>query len=189
VKAYILFARDGNLERTRDMLIETLSKDPDRYDIIQEIGNVCYYLRDFQCAGRYYSHFLEVKDSLHLQTYRGEDAKIGLVFSRLGMKSESDSLFRAYKEYADNDQSMYKHLSLAVHYSYHGDREKALEHLRLFSQQKSFNFIIFPFLRIDPLLDSIKDDPEFQEILSEMEEKTMDHHQRVRKILREKNLI
>ena len=189
VKAYILFARDGNLERTRDMLIETLSKDPDRYDIIQEIGNVCYYLRDFQCAGRYYSHFLEVKDSLHLQTYRGEDAKIGLVFSRLGMKSESDSLFRAYKEYADNDQSMYKHLSLAVHYSYHGDREKALEHLRLFSQQKSFNFIIFPFLRIDPLLDSIKDDPEFQEILSEMEEKTMDHHQRVRKTLREKNLI
>ena len=189
VKAYILFARDGNLERTRDMLIETLSKDPDRYDIIQEIGNVCYYLRDFQCAGRYYSHFLEVKDSLHLQTYRGEDAKIGLVFSRLGMKSESDSLFRAYKEYADNDQSMYKHLSLAVHYSYHGDREKALEHLRLFSQQKSFNFIIFPFLRIDPLLDSIKDDPEFQEILSEMEEKTMDHHERVRKTLREKNLI
>jgi TolB-like protein len=189
VKPYILYARDGDLNRTRNMLIETLSKDPDRYDIIQEVGNVCYYLRDFQCAGRYYSHFLEIKDSLHLQAYRGEDAKIGLVFSRLGMESASDSLLRAYKEYADSDNSMYRHLSLSVYYAYQGDREKALEHLRLYSQQKSFNYLVLPFLRIDPLLDPIKEDQEFQEILDEMEEKTMDHHQRIRKVLREKNLI
>jgi tetratricopeptide (TPR) repeat protein len=189
VKPYILYARDGDLNRTRDMLIETLSKGPDRYDIIQEVGNVCYYLRDFQCAGRYYSHFLEIKDSLHLQAYRGEDAKIGLVFSRLGMESTSDSLLRAYKEYADSDNSMYKHLSLSVYYAYQGDREKALEHLRLYSQQKSFNYLVLPFLRIDPLLDPIKEDQEFQEILDEMEVKTMDHHQRIRKVLREKNLI
>jgi TolB-like protein/AraC-like DNA-binding protein len=189
LKAYILFARDGDLNRTRNMLIETLSKEPDRYDILQEVGNVCYYLRDYQCAGRYYGHFLEIKDSLNMQVSRGEDAKIGLVYSMIGMEAVSDSLFKAYKEYADNDNSMYKHLSLSVYYAYHEDQEKALEHLRLFAQQKSFNHLLLPFLRIDPLLDPIREDPRFQEVLRVMEEKTDAHHLRVRRTLKEKNLI
>jgi TolB-like protein/AraC-like DNA-binding protein len=189
VRGYILFARDGDLERTRDMLVGTLSKAPDRYDILQEVGNVCYYLRDYPCAERYYRRFLEVKDSLNMQVDRGEDAKIGLVYSMMGMEELSDSLFSSYKEYADNDNSMFKHLSLSAYFSYQGDRERALEHLRLFSQQKNFNYLLLPFLRIDPLFDPLMEDPEFQAILGDMEDKATDHHQKVRRILREKNLI
>ena len=189
VRAYILFASHGELDRTREMLVATLSKEPDRYDILKEVGSVCYYLRDYPCAARYYQRLLELKDSLHLQVDRGEDAKIGLVYSRMGLEELSDSLFRVYKEYADNDNSMYKHLSLSVYYSYHGDRERALEHLRLFSQQQRFNYLLLPFLRIDPLLDPIKEAPEFKEILREMEAKTTEHHRKVSRILKEKGLI
>jgi len=189
VKAYILFARDGDLERTRNMVVETLSKEPDRYDILQEAGNVCYYLRDYPSAENYYGRFLEIKDSLNMRIDRGEDAKIGLVYARVGMEQVSDSLFRAYKEYADQDNSMYKHLSLSVYYAYRKERERALEHLRLFSQQKSFNYLLLPFLRIDPLLDPIREDPGFREILDVMEEKTEAHHLKVRRTLKEKNLI
>ena len=189
LRAYIVYARDGDLNETREMLVETLRKDSTRIDILQEMGKVCYYMRDYKNAYHYYQRFLDQKASMQMVAFPGEDAKIGLVCAELGLNEEADSLFRAYRAYAENDRSMYRHLSLAAYYAYQGESDKAVEHLELFSRQKSYNYLYIPFLKIDPLMDPIKDTPGFRETIASMEKKIQEHHTQIRKTLEEKGLI
>lgn len=189
LQAYIQFARDGDLEETRLQLENTLSKDPTRLDILQEVGKICYFMRDYPGALDYYQRFLDQKADQQVVAFRGEDAKIGLVFSEMGMPEKADSLFSVYKIYADSDLTMYKHLSLAVYDAHFGELEKAMEHLEMFSQQNSFSYLLFPFMEIDPLTDALRERPAYREIIKKMEEKFWADHERIRKSLAEKNLI
>ena len=95
----------------------------------------------------------------------------------------------AYKDFADHNTSIYKQLSLAVYYSFYGDTEKAIEHLRLFSQQDNYHYWIVLFLEIDPLVDNIKELPEFKEIMKNIKTKFWDYHQQVKLNLEEKDLL
>ena len=61
LKAFVLFATNRDLQQTKELLIEALNKDWTRYDIIQEIGKICYYMRDYASAYNYYKKFIEVK--------------------------------------------------------------------------------------------------------------------------------
>ena len=140
VKAYILYAKNRNLGQTKELLINAYQKDSTRFDILQEIGKVCYYMRDYEAASQYYKKFTAIKKAYKLDMLAGEDVKIAVVFEKVGMKVESDALFNAYLEYAENDRSIYKDQSLAVYYSYKGDTQKALEHLKLFSQQDNYHY-------------------------------------------------
>ena len=189
VKAYILFAKDQNLRRTKELIIEALEKDTTRLDILQEVGKICYYMRDYKDAYAFYKKFTDIREENKLAIYTHEDAKIGLVFSEMGLKEESEKLFQSYKNYADNDQSIYKHLSLAMYYSYRGNTKEALEHLRLFSQEDNYFYWIVLFLKIDPLVDNIKDLPEFKKIVNDLESKFWKNHTQIRNSLMEKGLI
>jgi len=140
VKAYILYAKNRDLAKTKELLIKAYNKDLTRLDILQEIGKICYYMRDYKSAHTYYNKFIEMKEAQHLDIFRGEDAKIAVVLSKIGLKEESERYFKKYKDYAENDESIYKHLSLSMYYSYQGDTNKALEHMKLFSQQDNYNF-------------------------------------------------
>jgi len=72
---------------------------------------------------------------ISLDIYRYENNKIAVVLSQVGLIEESKKYMEDYKNYAENDKSIYQQLSLATYYSYSGDTDKAIEHLKLFSQQ------------------------------------------------------
>ena len=189
LKAYILYARNKDLRQTKELLIKAFIKDTTRLDIMQEIGKICYYMRDYESAYYYYNKFIKIKKDRNLDVYPGENAKIGLVLSIMGLKEESEKIFKDYKNYAENDISIYKHLSLAVYYSYKGDTENAIDHLKLFSQQSNYHYWLILFLEIDPLIDNIKDHPEFKSILSELEIKFWGSHERIKASLTKKGLL
>jgi len=189
VKAFILYARDRDLQQTKEMLIAALNKDVSRYDIIQETGKICYYMRDYRSAYTYYKKFLDIMEAQGLDVYPYENAKIGLVYDALGMENEAEELFRRYKTYADNDQSIYKDLSLAMYYAYRGEEEKAIEHLSLFALHESYHYWTILFLEIDPLVDSIKELPEFNKIMGELKGRFWENHNRIRASLEEKDLL
>ena len=189
VKAFILYARDRDLLQLKELLIEALNKDSTRLDIMQEVGKICYYMRDYACAYKYYKKFIEIKEAYNLDIYRGENAKIGVVLSKVGLINESEKYFKDFKEYAENDKSIYKHLSLAVYYSYKGDTEKAIEHLKLFSQEDNYFYWIIIFLKIDPLIHNIKDLPEFKKIINDIETKFWNSHKQIKDSLEGKELL
>ncbi len=189
VKAYILYARDRNLIQTKELLIETLDKDSTRLDVMQEVGKIYYYLRDYDSSYYYYSRFIAIKKALNLDIYKGENAKIGVVLSKVGLLEESEEIFEDYKNYADNDKSIYKQLSLAMYYSYKGDTKNAIEHLKLFSQQDNYHYWTVIFLKMDPLIDNIKDDPDFKKIFNDIETKFWNSHKQIKASLKQKKLL
>jgi len=80
VKPYILYAKNRDLKHTKELLVEVFNKDTSRLDIMQEIGKICYYMRDYPGAYYYYKKFNDIRRALNLDIYSSEDAKSGLYF-------------------------------------------------------------------------------------------------------------
>ena len=50
---YILLAGGGNLNQTKELLTELLNQNPGRYDIMKELGVICYFMQDYESAHGY----------------------------------------------------------------------------------------------------------------------------------------
>ena len=108
----------------------------------------------------------------------------------MGLKRESDYFFAEYLAYAEKDNSIYKNLSLAAYYSYEGDTEKAIEHMRLFSQQDSYFYWTVIFLKLDdPLFDHIRDLTEYRKIVKDIETKFWKSHDEISTTLEKQKLL
>ena len=189
VKAYVLFAKNGNLQQTKELLIETFQKDSTRLDIMQEVGKIYYYMRDYARAYQYYKRFNEIRVAQNLDIFQYENDKIGVVLSEMGLAEEAEKYLRVYQIYAENDKSVYKHLNLAMLHSYRGDTKKAIEHLTFFSEQSNYDYWVLIFVEMDPLVDNIKDLPEFKKILRNIENKFWDRHKGIKESLDKKELL
>lgn len=189
LKAYILLAKHGDFEQTKELIINALKKDTTRLDIMQEAGQICYSMRDYESAYKYFKKFVDIREAQHLNIYTHENAKIGFVYSKMGQAEKAEKLFKSYKEYADNDKSIYKHLSLSMYYSYMEDTENAINHLKLFSEEDNYFYWIILFLEKDPLAGNIKDHPEFKKILKNLENKFWKNHNEIKAALEEKGLL
>lgn len=189
VRAYIHYARTGDLKQTNEILIEAFKRDTTRLDIVQEIGIIYYFMRDYEKSYAYFKPFNEAREAYNLDIFKGANGKIAVVLSEMGFAEESEKYFKEFKDYAENDQSIYKHLSLAAYYSYNGNTEEAIKQMELFSIQTNYQYLFIPFLKIDPLMDNIKDLPEFKRILKEMEAKFWERHEQIKASLQQKDLL
>lgn len=132
---------------------------------------------------------MDLRQAYNLDIYNGENLKIGVVLSKVGLIEESQKMFGEYKIFIENDQSIYKHLGLSVYYSYQGNTDKAIEHLKLFSEEENYHYWIVLFLEIDPLVDNIKNLPEFRKIMDDIKIKFWDSHEQIKISLDEKELL
>jgi tetratricopeptide (TPR) repeat protein len=189
VKAYLGFALDNSLTGTKKLLLELYLRDTNRIDVIKELGNVSYYMRDYPESYRYYSKMNWLRDTYGLDLYESENAKIALVMNQVGEPELSFEYFNKYLAYAEQDESIYKNLSLSVYHSYHGNIQKSLEHLGQFSKETNFQYLLIPFLEIDPLVDNIKDEPDFREHMRIMRLNFWRSHEEIKTRLSKKNLL
>ncbi len=189
VKAYILYAGNRDLRQTKELLIKALEKDTTRLDIMQETAKICYFMRDFEGAYKYYQKFNGIREAWNLDIYRHENAKIGYVLAEMGLAEESEKYLNDFLDYAEYDNSIYRPLNLAAYYSYKGETEKAIEQLRLFSQQENYHYWIIVFMEMDPLMDNLKDHPEFRKIFNIIEVNFWKHHKQIKTSLKEKGLL
>jgi hypothetical protein len=71
-----------------------------------------------------------------------------------------------------------------------GEKGKALENLRLLRKNyRASDLQVVTFLKYFPMLDNIRNEPEFQEYLKEAETHYNTEHKKVEKLLREKGII
>ena len=189
VYAYVQLAQDKDLKKTKQLLLRALEKDTTRFDIIQEVAKVCYYLRDFNEAMKYYDDFIRIKKAEDLDVYPSENAKIAYVLEKVGQVEASKKYFAAYKAYADKDHSMYQGLSLSTYYTHHGDLDLAMKHLKTFSRQKNYQFWVLLFLRDEPLLERLKDHPEFDTVMARIDETFWAQHKQTRAMLEAEGLL
>ena len=190
LQPYILLAGGGSLLHTKELLIQFLDRNPGNHDIMKEIGVICYYMQDYNCAYNYFSNMYKSAEADGMALYHGEKAKMGLVLAKLGRTEESRQYFSDFLAYAENDQSIYRDLSLAVYYSYMGDTARAVEHIELFSEQENYPYWYILFLGMDdPLFENVSELPEFQKIIREIELKFWKYHKEIKDSLKDKGLL
>ena len=188
-RAYILFAKNRDLNQTKELLLETFNKDTTRLDIMQEVGKIYYYLRDYKNAYKYYRKFVDTRNTYHLNIYDSENAKIAFVFNKMRSEAEGVSLLERFKIYAENDKSVYKDINLALYYSAQNELGKAIVHLKQFSDQSKYFYWTVLFTPIEPIFDHVKNDPEFRKTIKVIERNFNNWHDQIEITLKQSNLL
>ncbi|SMO81498.1 TolB amino-terminal domain-containing protein [Saccharicrinis carchari] len=189
LKVFIMYARDGDLEHTKKLLIKELHKDTTRLDILQEVAKFYYYQEKYDSAFYYYEKFVNAREEYGLNIYPQEDAKIAMVYKKMGFDEKASDFITDYTKYCEKDQSIYKSASTAVKYAYEGKNEMAIEQLKKFATQSNYQYWIILFLEMDPVYNGLRNHPEFKQVVQKIEDRFWDSHHQLKKTLDQKGLI
>jgi TolB-like protein/tetratricopeptide (TPR) repeat protein len=123
--------------------------------------------------------------------------RLGYSYWQNGYKKEAEycfdeqinccnSMINLKRKYA---QTLYPYYDLAGVYAFRGDKEKSYENLRIFNKRKTESLWMVMLIKTDPLFNSIRNEPEFQQIVIDVERKYKTEHERVRKWLEENGML
>jgi tetratricopeptide (TPR) repeat protein len=129
--------------------------------------------------------------------FHNNSHRVAYAYWKNGYLEEAEHYFDLQLEYLLSSiemkrplaQSYNAYYDLAAVYAFRGDKEKALENLRIFNQRKIFPYWMAELIKRDELFDSMRDEPEFQQIVRDVEAKYQAEHERVRKWLEENNML
>jgi TolB-like protein/AraC-like DNA-binding protein len=114
-------------------------------------------------------------------------SRIGYAYYRCGYAKEAEYYFKRQIETCKDrltsvrpGERIYWLYPLAGAYVCMGDKNKAYESLREFNHAQSFTLEWVTLLRTDPIFNTIRGEPEFQKILSDVSAKYQKEHERVR---------
>ena len=188
VKAYIYFAKDRDIRKTNERLLEILELDTTRLDVINEVAKTFYNLEDYEKAWFYYQKLLRAREEQNMDLFAQENIKIAWVCKELGLEEEEAQLLEEYKSYTEIDRSIYSPLLTGSYYAYVNDTIRALEYLEEFSDAEDFHFWIL-FLPGEPHLQSISNLPRFDSVMEKLETYFWERHEVIRKKLEVEQLI
>jgi len=114
-----------------------------------------------------------------------------------GLKEEAEHYFDLQIDYSNwnieygREEALrfWAYYDLASVYAFRGDKEKAYEYLRIYNQTPVVSLWMMKIMQKDPLFDSLRDEPEFQQILQDVETKYQAEHERVRQWLEENDML
>ncbi|WP_462247277.1 helix-turn-helix domain-containing protein [Ekhidna sp.] len=188
VKALILYAKEPNLELTKQALLKEWKKDTTRLDILQDVAKFYFFKEDYDSAYYYFKKFITAKEENGLNIYAQEDIRIGKLYEKMGLRDQAQEYYQSYADYCENDQSIYKSVSLAVKYANEGEIDLAIEQLNIFATQDNFQYWIL-LIKDDPLINPLKDHPEFDDVMQKIEDRFWGNQSKLEKSLKEKGLI
>ena len=123
--------------------------------------------------------------------------RIGYVYWQNGNREAAKYYFNKQIKYCNRSielgrqyaQMLYAYYDIAGVYAFRGDRVKAYENLRIFKKKPMMSFWMISLIKTDPLFKSIRNEPEFQQIVRDIEAKYQAEHERVRKWLEEQGML
>jgi TolB-like protein len=137
-----------------------------------------------------YQEIAELEDSIGWQLWY--PGWYGYLLTETGNKAKGQALIdkqlaHFLEQIDQNNKWLGLHIRAAEIFAYTEEREKALEHLKLFTQIDGLNRIHLLYLEI-PLFDNLRNDPEFQIIFSEMNSIVQATHDEIELWLAENDL-
>ena len=211
-----VYRNTGFFEKSKELALEVLKLDGDSVRYISMVSTVEVYLGNFQKAlelrrkayvidstnnmavqqlGEIYEAMSMWEEALkYWKKYSAITGTLvnfdgGYAYLKNGYKKEAEDIFNRHMEYyknRKNDNNTY--LRFATIFLIRGEKEKAYEYLKRCSQAKEIS--VTDIIRLNfPWFDSIRDESEFQEIVSEMKAKFQAGNERVRKWLEENNIL
>ncbi len=187
---------NGNYEKGVEYGEKAMTLDSSNIMILEFTGDNYKGLGQYGKSLEYYEKMLErleAKGSLRINNMH----RLGYLYWMNEMKEKAEYYFNLQIEYCDRinelkrESSMqyWTYYDLAAVYAFKGEKEKAFQNLRIFNQQQQISWFMARQIAIDSLFDSLRDEPEFQQIVRDVEAKYQAEHERVRQWLEENDML
>ncbi len=170
----------GNYSKLSEYQQYAYILDSNNVDILNSLGLINGFFGQYENALKYYKKYIDRLEGLKSIGIRNAH-RIGYSYWQNGFKEEADYYFNLQKKYCEesikrsrgyaSDAGAY--FDLAGIYAFRGEKDKAYENLRLYNEkigELEYKGMIW-FFENDPLFNSIRNEPEFQEIFHEVEAK------------------
>ena len=186
----------GNYEKACEIGNKIYSRDSNNIDNLLNLGEYFGMFGQYKESLKYYKKYIStLKNQGQLELLHMH--RIGYVFWQNGFKKEAEYYFNEQKRICEESIKMGRSYSftfranydLAGVYAFMGDRDKAYENLRVWARIPVYPAWWVALIKQDPLFDNIRDEPEFQQIVRDVEAKYQAEHERVRKWLEEQGKL
>lgn len=189
LKKFIDYANNKDLKTlTRKMLIEW-KKDTTRTDITQELAKMYYFQEDYDNALFYYEKYINILTTNKIDLYPAENIKIAYTYNKMGFSKKAEQYLSKYKDYLEEDESIYKEAGLAVLYLYNNMPNKAIEAYDRFSLQDGFQYWVLLFIKEDPLFKQLQNHPKYQKTIQKIERQFWENHYNLKETLEKEHLL
>jgi TolB-like protein/Tfp pilus assembly protein PilF len=184
----------GDVEKAINYYKKAISLDSGSVNIYARIAGCYMASKQYDESLKYYKIWVDkLKASGTLLI--NEMQRVAYAYYMNGYTSEADYYFDIQMEYCNNlintgrptAQSFFTYYDRAGIYAFRGDKKKAYDDLKVFTQSQGY--WLAGLLKSDPLFESIRDEPEFQQIVRIMEAKYQTEHERVRQWLQENDML
>ena len=186
----------GNFEKAVEFGEKAYSLDSLSRGTLVRLGEVYMYLGQYEESLKYYKKYLNRLKSLGIPN-RGASGHIAYDYWACGYKDDAEYYFNEQINYCDRIielerefvNKFWEYFSLAQVYAFKGEKDKAYENLNIFNQRQKMCIWEGIVIKNDPLFENIRDEPEFQQIVRDVEAKYQAEHERVRQWLEENDML
>jgi tetratricopeptide (TPR) repeat protein len=172
----------GNLEKAIELLKKGYAIDSTEFEVLIELGPKLMIQGKYEEALKYYK---KLEKNSRGKNTRGHLYGLGYVYWQLGYTDEADNCFNEGLNHSNSvierkgAFALNHNYHLAKFYAFKGEKNKAYENLRIFNQRQMFLSFNVADIKNNPMLNSLRGEPEFQEIVADVEEKYRAEHKRV----------
>ena len=188
----------GNLGNAIKYFKRAYLLDSTNIEILYQLGVNYGFIGQYDKALEFCIKWLEQLDKTLVASYRYNGMhRVGFVYWKAKRFDEADHYFNLQMEYNNKQissnlpsaQKYYSYYDRAAVCAFRGEREKAFADLRIFNKKTKIPAWLVTLIKVDPLFDSLRNEPEFQKIVRDIEAKYQAEHERVRKWLEENNML
>src|ERR1035437_9639573 len=163
--------------------------------VLNYLGASYSFLGQYEESLKYYKKYYE-RLKAKGEFYTGFMHRIGYDYWQIGNKEEAEYYFNGQIKYCNksielkrSSYGLYAYYDLAGVYAFKGEKDKAYKNLRIFNQIQRIPLWMSMLIKTDPLFNSIRNEPEFQQIARDIEAKYQAEHERVRKWMEENKML
>ena len=189
LKTYIELAKDKDLVKATNSMLQLYQKDTLRTDLVNEVAKLYYYQEKYKESHKYYEKFDRLVSSNGINMFPQEKIKMAIVYTKIGDTAKAQEFLADYDEYLKNDNSIYKPASQAIKYLYQGKLEKAMDQYKIFASKSDFQYWVVLFLEEEPLLNDLKSHGDYKVTMQKIYDQFWEDHETVKKKLKENGLI
>ena len=185
-----------NFAKSNEFYQKAYQIDTSYTDIQWSLGRNYMFLDQHEEALKHFKKWYEESKTLSVTFVLGMH-RIGWAYWQNGYREKADYYFNEHINYCNKIDEMSRVVALPYRefydlagvYAFRGEKNKAYENLRICNKQQMMPLWVVTYIKNDPLFDSIRGEPEFQQIASDMEAKYQAEHERVGKWLEVNDML
>lgn len=179
VKAYVYTLEHSDWPQAKSILEDEYRRVPTRFDILANIGMVNFMQRDFPAASACYDSALNIMHRFQMDVLKQSYMYIGVAHRKVGNEAKARYYFDRFKQFADQDQTIYKDLYLATYELHAGDKQEALKLITRFADNNDYFISLSLLISEDPVMDDVRNERAFQDAVKKMNSNFWTRHKQL----------